>query len=135
MICDWKFTACSVALLLCLTGCGRVGGPMAISGTVLLDGNPVQRGTINFFPADGKGPTAAGIITEGKYSTEVTPGQKEVRIEAFKVLGQRRHIPNNPKSPMVDIREQILPERYNTRTELTCQIAPAESTYDFELKQ
>jgi len=55
------------SLLVLLSGCG---GPHAatVSGTVTLDGDALQRGTVTFHPA-GEGPLAYGTIDEkGNYT-------------------------------------------------------------------
>jgi hypothetical protein len=127
--------ACGIILLACIAGCGRSGGLAQISGAVSYDGQPVKKGTITFAPADGNGPTAAAAIADGRYTLKVSPGQKLVRIEGYKVLGQRHYSPNNPSSPMVDIQEQILPERYNTKSQLTREITPALGACDFVLEK
>jgi hypothetical protein len=58
------------ALALTLAGCG---GPFdsLVSGTVTLDGKPLDRGTVAFFPAS-QGPAAYGRIrSNGSYSVRV----------------------------------------------------------------
>lgn len=132
--------ACSAAVcgfvwMLCLAGCGHGDGLTQIGGGVTYDGLPVENGTISFLPSDGNGPTAAAIVTDGKYSVKVAPGQKQVRIEGYKVVGQRHYVPNDPTSPMVDIQNQILPERYNTKSTLTREITPHAGAYDFILEK
>lgn len=103
-----------------------------IRGTVMYDGKPVKQGTITLLPPDGKGPTAAAIITDGGYSTKVALGPKQVKIEGFEVKGTRRY----PGSMMMcEDREQILPERYNTKTELSRDITSSVHTYDFTLQR
>ena len=92
----------------CLAGCGRSDGLTEISGTVSYDGQPVKKGTITFLPADGKGPTAATLIADGKYSVKVAPGKKLVKIEGYKVIGQHPFSPNNPRI-VVDIRNKSCP--------------------------
>ena len=116
-------------------GCGHGDGLVQIGGGVTYDGQPVKNGTISFLPPDGNGPTAAAIIADGKYSVKVAPGQKLVQIEGFKVIGHRHYVPNDPTSPLVDIQEQILPERYNTKSELTCEITAGTHVYDFTLSK
>jgi hypothetical protein len=123
----------AVLALLAVGGCGG-SGPMEISGAVTFAGQPVQSGTIQFEPADGKGPLAAGVIREGRYTVEAMPGPKKVRIEGFKIIGRRQFTPGNPASPMVDITEPIVPERFNKQTTLTRDIARGTCTYDFDLK-
>ncbi len=126
---------CGFAWMLCVAGCGHGDGLMQIGGGVTYDGQPVKNGTISFLPPDGNGPTAAAIVTDGKYSVKVAPGKKQVRIEGFKVVGQRHYVPNDPTSPMVDVQEQILPERYNAKSTLTREIASHAATYDFVLEK
>ena len=123
-----------IAACLFLAGCSR-GGLSEISGTVTYDGQPIQSGTIQFLPDDGNGPTAAGVINDGRYAMKVAPGKKKVQIEGFKVVGRRRHRADDPTSPMVDVREQILPERYNAKSTLTQDVASNVRVYDFDLKK
>jgi hypothetical protein len=125
-------TACGIALTACLTGCGH-DGLASLSGTVSYDGLPVEKGTITFLPADGKGPTAATPIAGGKYSVKVACGRKVVKIEGFKVLGQHPFSPNNPR--MVIDQQQIIPPCYNTKSELTRDITRADGTCDFALEK
>ena len=80
----WLAVAVAVAVAAVATaGCG--GPPQAIArGRVTLDGQPLAHGTIAFIPADGKGPTAGGLVTAGSYEVRgMTPGLKLVRVEGF----------------------------------------------------
>jgi hypothetical protein len=53
-------------------------------GHVSVDGEPLAHGTIAFLPADGKGPTAGGIVKDGQYEVRgMAPGRKIVRVEGF----------------------------------------------------
>ena len=53
-------------------------------GRVTLDGEPLAHGTIAFLPADGKGPTAGGLVTAGGYEVRgMAPGLKLIRVEGF----------------------------------------------------
>jgi hypothetical protein len=133
MIHDLKFAACGLALLACLAGCGRGGGMAAISGTVSYDGKPLEKGLISFVPIDGKGPTAAAPVTDGKYSVKVAPGKKLVKIEGYKVIGEHPFSRYNPR--IVIDQKQILPPRYNTNSELTRDIACGDRTCDFTLEK
>ena len=130
-----KLSAYGVAIILCIAGCRRSDGLLQITGAVTYDGQPLQNGTISFLPSDGRGPTAAAIIAEGNYSVKVAPGPKHVRIESYKVVGRRHYVPNDPTSPMVDIQKQILPECYNTKTNLTREIIPTVGSYAFVLEK
>jgi hypothetical protein len=62
-------------------GCG--GKPCHIHGEVTYDGQPVAEGFITFIPADGKGETAGGPISAGRYDVGITqPGPKIAFIAA-----------------------------------------------------
>jgi hypothetical protein len=135
MIDGLRLSAYAFVLMTCFAGCGRSAGVTAISGTVSYDGQPVKKGTIAFLPAESDGPTAAATIADGKYSAKVAPGKKLVRIEGYKVIGQHRYNPLNPKSRMVDTQEQFLPDRYNKKSELTRDITPGLGTCDFTLEK
>jgi hypothetical protein len=124
---------CCTVLMASLVGCGRGDGLMAISGTVSYDGKPLEKGVISFVPADGKGPTAASPISDGKYSVKVAAGKKMVKIESYKVLGQHPFSRNNPR--IVIDQEQILPPRYNTKSELTREIASSDHNCNFALEK
>src|SRR5689334_10810174 len=73
-----------LALLVIVTsGCG--GSTASISGDVTYNGEPVGNGYITFLPADGKGPSSGGEIENGHYAVDnITPGSKQVKIEAVK---------------------------------------------------
>jgi hypothetical protein len=117
-----RFAIASIVLGLSFAGCGGKNALKEVSGEVVYNGQPVQKGTISFLPADGNGPSAAGIIADGRYKMKVAPGKKKVNIEAFKTIGRRHDRPNDPNSPMVDVEEQYLPDRYNANTSLTREI-------------
>ncbi len=124
-----------LALLLpLLGGCGG-SGLVDISGAVTYDGQPVQKGTIAFLPSDGNGPTAAAIIAEGKYAAKVPLGAKLVKIEGYKIIGRGHVFPQNPRSPMVDITEPIVPAQYNERSGLKAEIRPDTRVLDFNLSR
>src|SRR5690606_38899279 len=59
-----------------ISGCGP-GNPLgrkAVSGTVTLDGAPVQQGSISFQPTHGEGTSSGAMILGGKYSIEAVDG-------------------------------------------------------------
>lgn len=120
--------------LLPLAGCSG-DGMAEVTGQVTLDGQGLSMGTISFFPADGKGPSAAAILKDGRYQARVTPGRKRVEILGYRKLGQKRQNEEDPSSPMIDVTEQIVPERYNARSELTCDVGPRGGEFNFELKK
>jgi hypothetical protein len=126
----WR--ALGLLLLLSLMGCGGGDGLVELSGRVALDGAPVERGTIQFEPADGVGPSAEATITAGAYRAPVSPGVKKVRIYAYKKIGEY-HV-TGPDSPLIDEVEQIAPAKFNDDTTLEREVpARGLKTLDFEL--
>jgi hypothetical protein len=130
-----RFIAVMLACTILLTafGCGR-SGPVSIHGIVSVDGQPLERGKIDFQPADNKGPTAAAAIQDGKYECEVMPGTKTVSITGGKVTGKHPFTPGNPASPMVEELKSLVPACYNTESTLSCDVIYGTSLYDFKLK-
>ena len=94
----------------------------------------MKKGTITFLPADGKGPTAAAPIADGKYSVKVAPDEKLVKIEGYKVDWPAPLQPLTIREWSID-QEQILPARYNTKSELTREITSGDRTCDFALEK
>lgn len=121
-----------VAVAAAATGCAD-DNKATVSGQVTLDGKPLEKGTVSFVPADGNSPSAVGRIEQGHYTAEVPPGPKKIEVLGFRVIGREKHDPNDPSSPMIDVTEQFLPDRYNKATELTCEIAGSQDDLDFAL--
>ncbi len=129
----------AVMVLAALAGCGGSGRP-TVHGQVTFDGEPVAEGTISFEPADGIGPTTGGSIAGGKYrlsgEAAPVPGKKRVRISAGRKTG--RSIPAGepfPPDVMVEETERYIPDIYNTRSTLTCEVtAKGPNQFDFHLE-
>lgn len=113
-------------------GCG---GPTAgrVAGTVTFAGRPVEQGAITFAPADGKGATAGGPIEGGKYDVDgVPPGAVKVTINGTKVVGQKK-VYDTPDSPVRDVTAELLPAKYNQKSELALVVKPGPNEKDFTL--
>ena len=128
-----RFRAGLVILVLAVGGCG--GGDWGqLSGTVLLNGQPVGPGTITLEPieADRAG-AIASFGEDGKYAVmsrrkEGAPtGEYRVMVHGGEGFGEETIGPK-PKSK--------IPARYNSpsTTDLNVTIEPGENTVDFELK-
>ena len=125
----------ALVISMVLIGCGKSKGPptAVVSGKVSLDGAPLEKGVINFVPTDGKGTTEGGKIVKGAYSVTVGLGDKRVEIRSPKVVGQRDAYPGDPNSPKMDITEEVVPSRYNSRSELKVPVTGRKAE-DFKLK-
>lgn len=122
--------AAAFALLGLTAGCG--GPPRAkVSGTVTLDGNPVESGTISFYPTANAGQTAGGGIQDGRYTLDASPGEMTVVISANKVVGKTRMFKDGPETDKV---VELIPERYNKTSELKVTLQPGTNEgVNFEL--
>jgi len=133
-----------VVLALLLAGCG--GGSekyktAPVSGRVTLDSKPLADATVEFVPERGKAekdilPSSVGVTTEdGRYSlvleTESKPtGAVVGKHKVFITLGAS----GSSKDSKPTFHQQ-LPERYNRRTELRCEVpADGRSDANFDLK-
>jgi hypothetical protein len=113
-------------------GCGANDGKSDVSGLVTVDGTPVSGGSISFTPVGGRGPSAGGVISEGRYQTRVVPGPVKVAISVQKVVGERK-LYRAPNSPVQQVIEESLPPRYNEATELQIDVREDSSEHNFDL--
>jgi hypothetical protein len=120
-------------LCLCLIGLGGCSGDgqSVLTGEVTLDGQPLKEGLIKFIPLDGKTTTADAVITDGRFTATVPVGEKRVEISAPKVVGKTRMMPESPEKDIID---ELLPERYNAKSDLKMTVERGPQTKKFELK-
>jgi hypothetical protein len=125
----------AAATLLSVVGCGEPSNLAEVSGSVTVDGKPVERGSISFIPADGQGPTTGAEITEGKYTSQAPLGVSKVEIRVPRVIGKRK-LYETSDSPVQDLMEEVLPEKYNEKTELRfeAQAGRHEKNWDLRTK-
>jgi len=129
---SYRMVALAFATLVA-TGCGTK--PPVVEGSVTLDGVPITAGAIRLVPADGKGPTAGGGITAGRYRVETAAGPKKVWINFAQKDGTKVLDPEAMGSGrMIDRYVESVPGRYNTETELEITLKPGLNTHDFTLK-
>jgi len=113
-------------------GCTDGSNMATVSGNVTVDGASLKSGLVRFVPADGQTASADAQIADGKYSVELPPGDKKLSFSVPKVVGQKKMY-DTPDSPMIDITEELLPAKYNLKSELTYTVSEGDQTKDFEL--
>lgn len=130
-----------VGLLLAavMAGCGG-GGPKryAVTGTVTLKGQNLDKGNIMFAPAEGSGTQQGAEIVNGSYQLAakdgLLPGKYKVSISSPEggASGGAIDLPGDPAEAKPATEK--IPEKYNAKTELTADItAGGENKFDFKL--
>jgi hypothetical protein len=120
-----------------LIGCA--GNSAEVSGTVLLDGEPIPEGSITFIPVEGTtGPGVGAVITNGQYhipsNKGVTVGKNRVELRAFKNTGRKVQDPTGKRGTMTDERIPAFPPEYNDKSEIVRDIQKGANTVDFDVK-
>ena len=119
-----------------LVGCGK-SDRQGIVGTVLIDGGPLEKGSINFFPLPGtESPTAGAAIENGDFQVPdeggTFTGRFRVEITAKRPTG--RKIPDPRTQQLIEEYEQFIPKRYNQESELNIEVSgTGENRFDFSL--
>jgi hypothetical protein len=130
----------AAALAISAAGCGQGGDGLprqAISGTVKIDGRPLDTGEITFAPNVGDGPAVGGKIANGAYSIRradgPVPGPHNVAIFSAMPTGKKIKDDVDPKVTY-DERVETIPERYNARTQLKAEVEMGGANrFDFAL--
>lgn len=131
-----------IVMLLLLPPCGacRPGNPLnlqPVSGSVTLDGQPLDSGTIEFVPTGvSNGLLSGALIANGQYSVPVDkglpPGKYTVRVFSAGAIANVPSGPPGSEAP-APARERI-PAKYNVNSQLTAEInAGGTTTFNFEL--
>ena len=123
------------ATLAFLVGCSDGPRKYDVSGTLTIDGAvPPAGSSITFIPSDGKNTTEGCTLVAGKYSTKVATGMYKVEIRAPKVIGKAKPVGKNDYQTQGEIVEEMLPAKYNDKTELTFEVKAAKIEKNWELK-
>jgi hypothetical protein len=101
--------------LLFALGCGKQNANQgAVSGTVRLDGRPVEQGSMLLTPIDGtEGAVTGGTIEEGQYrlsgAAAAAVGWNRVEIRAMRKTGRMVPKPFAPVGEMVAEQVETIP--------------------------
>jgi len=125
-----------MSAVLVISGCDDPNGRQRISGTVSLDGQLLPDGEVSLRPFD-TGPSAAGQIVDGKFvltsEKGPPPGRYVVSIESNQSTGKKVTLPGT--SLQMDETEQVVPEKYNTSSELVIEVKPGgDNHFELDLK-
>ena len=145
----YRSCAALLALGICagILGCGGTPsiGRKAVTGSVNMDGKPLDYGSINFEPMSGNSKQigAGAVIENGKYSIPadqgLTPGKYRVAITA--PTGGKPGAPPKGESAEEGMKRagtpptERLPAKYNVESELTADVTEkASAVFDFKVE-
>ena len=128
----------TAATLLAVMGCGGGGDLAPVSGVVLLDGEPVESGTVYFIPDSGagsEGELAAGgrfTLTTQEGRAGAILGRHRVAVAAFK---EAVWPPNYDQADNGQDSGILVPARYGTADSsgLEYDVQPGENEFTIEL--
>jgi len=127
-----RLNGVSAIVLLALAGCSDTGTG-TVNGTVTLDGQPLKEGTVRFVPVDGQSQTSSAVVKDGQFTAAVSLGEMKVEFSAPKVTGKRKMY-DTPDSPVVDDVAELIPERFNVRSDLKISVKSGSQSETFPLK-
>ena len=146
------FSGLAMGLLLFGFSAGCGGGPSAdyhklglvdVSGTVTLDGSPLEGAVVMFESADGTfcyGTTdSAGkyVLKLNSEKTGVVPGDKTVRISTTASTGEEEGSAGeevDPDAKPSGPKEEKVPDCYNKNSYLKVTVAGSDAAFNFDLK-
>lgn len=123
-----------LAAVVWLAACDSAPRRYKVSGTVKYKGEPIKSGSIQF--RSDKGDVGGAQITDGKYDIPaeggLVPGNYKVAVNYPdpKVPAPK---PGEPPGVAVYAKE-MLPEKYNEKSELTAEIKPQNNEVNYDLK-
>jgi hypothetical protein len=123
-------------------GCGAGSKPVRLQGEVSFDGRPVEKGKIDFLPADGTpGGAVSAAILAGRYEFPPQTGLLPTGVYTVRVIGLRKTGKTEPNriergGPPMEVEENFIPPTYNVNSTLKVRVAdlPDKNKVDFQLK-
>jgi hypothetical protein len=110
-------------LTVAAAGCAPPG--TSLTGTVTLDGKPVEGATLQFYPEAGDGQTSHAFTDKaGKFLAKVSPVPLVVTISKSAATG--RKVQAFPDLPPADEMGESLPSRYSDRKKTELRVTPVE---------
>jgi hypothetical protein len=122
-------------------GCGVSSKLERLQGEISFDSRPIEKGKIDFLPADGTpgGAIGAPILT-GRYEFPPKTGLLPTGVYTVRIVGLRKTGRTEPNriergGPPVQVEENFIPPTYNVSSTLKIRIVdlPDKNKADFHL--
>jgi hypothetical protein len=123
-------------LVVAMVGCGG-SKRAAVSGQVLLDGQPVDGGKISFLPIGGDAALSGwSEIKGGHYAIPAQrgPGVGPNRVDISWLRKTGKKFPGLLPDTTEEEAVQAIPARYRTPSELKAEVKPGTNEFNFELQ-
>ncbi len=127
---------CALACVASFVGCKKSDGLNELSGTVTLDGQPLESGHIDIGPMAGQPGTATGgEIVNGAFKIRASAGDMVVSIRSQQTITitEDEQTADEKAHGVFERYEEIIPSRYNQQSELKCTVNPGKNTVAFDL--
>ena len=104
------------------SGCGGGDklGRVPVTGTATYESVPIVLGSVTFRPDDPTMQSEALDITDGKFSGNLIPGKKRYEVRSYEIVTPK--LPANSPEAGESFRKQLLPEKFNDKSELTIEV-------------
>ncbi|MGL6096031.1 MAG: hypothetical protein ACRC7O_09580 [Fimbriiglobus sp.] len=127
------------AIVAAAAGCG--GDPLPVrvglTGEVRFDGKPLPDGTVSFLPVD-RGVAVSAEVKNGTFvlppGAGPSPGEYKVEVLSFRPTGNRVEGPSADGTGKSAQMKQVIPETYNTRTNLRFTVTDGGPPCQLDLK-
>ncbi len=111
---------------------GCSDGKGKVTGSVTFAGEPVASGMVTFVRSEGQLVREGAVISQGSFQASLAPGKYQVELNGQKVKGTRTQKGFDGKDEVLEISEEMFPERYNRKTELVAEIKPGPNALKFD---
>jgi len=126
--------ACLLAIAISGCGSGNLG---TVSGTVTLDGQPLEGAELLFMPTGGGGASVGTTDGSGKYTLQHVSRKAGAFIAQHKVsITTAKEIETaegSDEDGEMEMTPEKLPPKYNSKTNLTADVKAGSNPIDFEL--
>lgn len=133
-----------VVFLFFFVGCGSKKQEVSITGTVKVNGKPVDGGTIQFVPVNKDTFEGGGLITNGTFKATVPYGEMLVKFRGIEYLEKDAdgkplggNVVTNEQGGVVSVSnppsKRIIPDRYWFNSDVHVTVKTGKEPFDFDL--